>query len=310
MNQSLAVRRCPGSAPDGHTASQKKTFFGWLPYAMRLTLSLSMMAAPLALAQQPLVQDLSASSASNFYQQADTQTATDGALVMFNQVQEHQREIQELRGQVEELRHELEQLRNQGQQRYLDTDDRLAALESAAASVNAQQSLQSNVVPANTSEADSASEADEDRAEASTEDSDLPASDRPSASTTSPEVQGAYQVAFAFVQAREFDDAIGAFNAFVDDYPDTRLTPNGYYWLGELHAANDELNKAEASFEKVINDFDSSNKVADALYKLGLVKARQGDTERSRELLNRVREEFPESSAAGLAGDFLRQTPE
>jgi hypothetical protein len=40
------------------------------------------------------------------------------------------------------------------------------------------------------------------------------------------------------------------------------------------------------------------------------VKARQGETERSRELLNRVREEFPESSAAGLASDFLRQTPE
>jgi len=307
MNCSLAVWLHSLSEPKRPAAHHGKTLFGLPACAIGLTLSLSLMAAPIALAQQPIVQDLSASSASSFYQQADTQTSTDGALVMFNQVQEHQREIQELRGQIEELRYELERLRNQGQQRYLDTDDRLAALESAA---SAEQSLDGEVIPVNTSELNNASEASNEAAEASTEENDTPVSDRPSASTTPPEVQEAYQAAFAFVQAREFDDAIGAFNAFVADYPDTRLTPNGYYWLGELHAANDDLSAAEVSFEKVINNFDGNNKVADALYKLGLVKARQGETERSRELLKRVREEFPESSAAGLAGDFLRQTPE
>ncbi|WP_235937280.1 tol-pal system protein YbgF [Vreelandella azerica] len=310
MNRSLAIWRHSLSEPKRPAAHHGKTLFGLPACAMGLTFSLSLMTAPVALAQQPIVQDLSASSTSSFYQQADTQTATDGALVMFNQVQEHQREIQELRGQIEKLRYELEQLRNQGQQRYLDTDDRLTALESSVSTDNVEQSLDGDVIPVNTSELNNASEASDEAAEVSTEENDTPVSDRPSASTTSPEVQEAYQAAFAFVQAREFDDAISAFNAFVADYPDTRLTPNGYYWLGELHAANDDLGDAEVSFEKVINDFDGNNKVADALYKLGLVKARQGEAEHSRELLNRVREDFPESSAAGLAGDFLRQMPE
>ncbi|NRB55283.1 MAG: tetratricopeptide repeat protein, partial [Salinicola sp.] len=50
-----------------------------------------------------------------------------------------------------------------------------------------------------------------------------------------------------------------------------------------------------------------SNKVPDALYKLGLLKARQGDTEGSRQLLQRVRSDYPDSNAAQMAGDFLNQ---
>ena len=267
-------------------------------YAAGLALSLGL-ASPVILAQQPVVQDLSASSTGSFYQQADTQVASNGALVLFNQVQEHQREIQELRGQMEELRHQLEQLRNQSEQRYLDMDDRLFALESGSATSDATDS--SSSVPESTVE----SEAADSTAPAAGDQEAEPAN---VSNNASPEVQKAYQDAFAFVQNRQFNEAVSAFNAFVDEYPGTPLTPNGYYWLGELHAANDDLADAEMSFNKVINDFGDSNKVADALYKLGLVKARQGDTERSRELLTRVQEEFPQSSAAGLAGDFLRQS--
>ena len=280
-------------------ATDTRTLFGskYL-YAAGLALSLGL-ASPVILAQQPAVQDLSASSTGSFYQQADTQVASNGALVLFNQVQEHQREIQELRGQMEEMRHQLEQLRHQSEQRYLDMDDRLFALESGDAASHTADS--SSSVPESTADAEA-----EDSLGSSSDDQEA---ESPKVShNASPDVQKAYQDAFAYVQNRQFDEAINAFNAFVDDYPGTSLTPNGYYWLGELHAANDDLAEAEVSFKKVINDFGDSNKVADALYKLGLVKARQGDSERSRELLTRLQEEFPQSSAAGLAGDFLRQS--
>ena len=280
------------------TPITKTSFGGKHLYAASLALSLGL-ASPAILAQQPMVQDLSASSAGSFYQQADTQVASNGALVLFNQVQEHQREIQELRGQMEELRHQLEQLRSQGEQRYLDMDDRLFALESGEATSNAAD------VPSSVSESTTDLQA-ADSPDSAADDQEAEAPEV--SNNTSPEVQEAYQAAFAFVQNRKFNEAVSAFNAFVDDYPESQLTPNGYYWLGELHAANDDLAEAEMSFSKVINDFGGSNKVADALYKLGLVKARQGDTERSRELLARVQEEFPQSSAAGLAGDFLRQS--
>ncbi|WP_346798205.1 tol-pal system protein YbgF [Halomonas sp. Bachu 37] len=234
-----------------------------------------------ALAQQPVVQDLSSGSdSSSFYQQTETREASTGNLVLFNQVQEHQQEIQQLRGQIEELRHQLEQIRRQSQQQYLDIEDRL--MSSA---------------PSTVEEATPQVEPEAAQQVAQT----------PSPSGVSEEAQADYQAAFAHVQARRFEEAIAAFEDFVASHPDTRLTPNGYYWLGELYAAEGNLEAADQAFSRVIDEHGGSSKVPDALYKLGLVKARQGEPERSRELLDQVREDYPQSSAAGLASDFLRQ---
>ena len=129
----------------------------------------------------------------------------------------------------------------------------------------------------------------------------------PSPSDVSEDARQTYQDAFAHVQARRFDEAIAAFEAFVEAYPDTSLTANGHYWLGELYAAEGELDAAEQAFTRVIDNYDGSSKVPDALYKLGLVKARQGEAEESRAFLEKVQDDYPQSSAAGLADDFLRQ---
>jgi tol-pal system protein YbgF len=126
--------------------------------------------------------------------------------------------------------------------------------------------------------------------------------------TTSNEARAAYQAAFAKVQARDFPAAITAFENFVADYPNSGLTANGHYWLGELYSAQTELDKASAAFEKVIQNFPQSSKMPDALYKQGLLRARQGKPDESRALLERVRNEYPDSSAAGLANDFLNRS--
>ncbi|MBE0402988.1 tol-pal system protein YbgF [Halomonas citrativorans] len=257
-----------------------KRYFERLCGAGALVLPLSVL--PLAaIAQQPLVQDLSSGNSSGFYQHTQRQEASGGNLVLFNQVEEHTQEIQQLRGQIEELRHQLEQLRRQSQQQYLDIEDRLM---SSGPSPIEQSTPQ--VEPEAAQEVISA----------------------PSARNVSDDAQADYQAAFAHVQARQFEEAIQAFDEFVTAHPDTSLTSNGYYWLGELYAAEGQLDNADAAFSRVITDFDSSSKVPDALYKLGLVKARQGDAERSRELLEQVRDDYPQSSAAGLANDFLRQS--
>ncbi|QNI03005.1 tol-pal system protein YbgF [Halomonas sp. SH5A2] len=233
-----------------------------------------------SVAQQPVVEDLSGSGG-GFYEQAQTQGGgANGSLVLFNTVQEHQQQIQRLRGEIEELRHQMEQLRRQSQQQYLDIEDRL-------------MSSGPSQIEESTPEVEP--EAAEDVANA------------PSSRDVSDEAQQAYQDAFAHVQARRFGEAIAAFEAFVEAHPDTSLTANGHYWLGELYAAEGELDAAEQSFTRVIDNYDGSSKVPDALYKLGLVKARQGEAEESRALLEKVQDDYPQSSAAGLADDFLRQ---
>ncbi len=233
-----------------------------------------------AQAQQPVIEDLTDQPRS-FYEQTETRDEAGGSLVIFNQVQQHQEELRRLRGQVEELRHQLEQLRRQTRQQYLDLEDRLA---SASAGVGV----------------DAAAEVDDEAARQVAE--------TPSPSGTDADAQAAYQQAFARVQAREFGEAIAAFERFVAEHPGSGLTANAHYWLGELHAAEGDLEAAEAAFRTVLDDHPESNKVPDSLYKLGLLKARQGEPEASRELLERVRDDYPESTAAGLANDFLRQS--
>jgi len=230
--------------------------------------------------QRPIIEDRTAGvGGGGFLEQTEVREEAGGSLVLYNQIQENQREIQQLRGQVEELRHQLQQLSNQTRQQYMDLDERLMA---GSAGIEASPQV------------------DDDAARE--------VAQAPSPSGNSADAQAAYQNAFAKVQARQFGEAIEAFNAFVAAHPDTSLTANGYYWLGELHSAEANLNEAESAFLQVIDNYPQSSKVPDALYKLGLIKARQGEIEESRALLEQVRDDYPDSSAAGLANDFLRQS--
>lgn len=247
-----------------------------------------------ALAQQPVVEDLTTQS-NTFYQQTETREAAGGSLVIFNRVQEHQEELRRLRGQVEELRHQLDQLRRQTRQQYMDLEDRLASVTAGASGLPADSGAASEGAESLTSRDAGSADRETDAG-------------KPSSSAGDRDAQAAYQEAFSSVQDREFETAIASFEDFVADYPQSRLTPNAHYWLGELHAAEGRLGPAETAFTTVLEAYPESNKVPDALYKLGLLKARQGHPDESRVLLERVRESYPESSAASLAGDFLRQS--
>ncbi|WP_355660129.1 tol-pal system protein YbgF [Halomonas salifodinae] len=232
---------------------------------------------PLSVLAQPVIEDLSDRSRT-FYEQAEVREGASGSLMLLNRLDEQQREIQQLRGQVEELRHQLEQLRRDSQARYLDLEQRLA----------------SGVAP---QEVDA--EAARQVAEAGAGSGSAP----PGA-----DAQAAYQAAFQRVQARDFPAAIAAFEAFVVDYPDTNLTANGHYWLGELYSAETRLEPAAAAFQTVLDDYPESNKVPDALYKLGLLKARQGQPDASRTLLERLITDYPDSNAAVMGRDFLNDS--
>jgi len=246
---------------------------------------------PLSVWAAPVVDDLSVNQQRNLYQQAQARPEAGGNLVLFNQLQDNQRQLQELRGQIEELRYQLEQQKSLAQERYLELEKRIEAIAASGGTGGAPDS------PSQASSGDSGTSG-------SAESSDGGAA----ASAASQQARDAYQAAFQKVQARDFDAALTAFETFVNDYPDSPLRANGYYWLGELYSARSELEPAAQSFTTVIEDYPQSNKVPDALYKLGLLKARQGQPEASKQLLNRVQQEYPDSNAASMAGDFLNQS--
>src|SRR5690554_2349919 len=85
---------------------------------------------PLSVWAAPVVEDLSAQQQASrgFYEQTEVRESGGGSLLLLNQLDEQQQQIQQLRGQLEELRYQLEQMRQLNQERYLDLEERLAAV--------------------------------------------------------------------------------------------------------------------------------------------------------------------------------------
>ncbi|MCY4013012.1 MAG: tol-pal system protein YbgF [Gammaproteobacteria bacterium] len=214
-------------------------------------------------------------------------TDADGASgigTLFYQLQILQDEVRRLQGIVEEQNYRIERLVREQRERYIELDQRLLALRPDAAQPPGADG------------------------------SDGPASTVPGAVS----VQGdAYNRAYAVVtEARqlppservmEYQRALLMFDALIQDHPDGQYTPNAYYWMGELHLATDALEEARQAFAQVTNLYADHAKMPDALYKLGVTYHRLGDNVRALEYLDRVTDEYPDSTQAGLARSYAAE---
>ncbi len=207
---------------------------------------------------------------------------------LFYQLQVLQQEVQELRGAMEEQQHRLERLARDQQEQYLVLDRRMQALRGGQ-----QPSLSAG------SEAAGAGAAAGGGATAAGSAAGAPRS-------TGSE-RDDYAAAFELMKQRQFDASAAAFEQLVQEYPNGAFTPNAFYWLGELHLAQNDNEAARQSFAQVVNLYPDHQKVPDALYKLGVAYHRLGDETRAREYLDQVRSRYPQSSAAGLAQSYLSE---
>ncbi|MAL96450.1 MAG: tol-pal system protein YbgF [Haliea sp.] len=201
---------------------------------------------------------------------------------LFMTVQRLQQEVMRLNGIVEEQAHELRSLREQSLERYVDLDRRLGLL--AGADPGAAGGAASAVGPSSSGESAAAPEQSGERE--------------------------AYQSAYNLVRDQQFDQAVSAFQQFLQDYPAGRFAPNAYYWLGELHLVTrpPDLEAARQSFTLLLELYPQDQKVPDALFKLGKLHFEKGERDKAREFLERVVSQHASSGsgAVNLARDFLR----
>ena len=119
--------------------------------------------------------------------------------------------------------------------------------------------------------------------------------------------KAAYQKAVDLVLVnKEYEQAITAFKAFVDAYPQSGYVANSHYWLGQLLYKQKKRNEARASFLIVTEQFPNSSKRPDALFKIGIIDEYLGELASAKQFYNQVLKEFPNSSAAGLAKKRLQ----
>jgi len=237
-------------------------------------------------------------------------------------LQQLQAEVRQLRGEIETQQYRLQKLEKEQLDRYRDMDRRLSSLvlqqadPMAAPAPIAADPVSTTPVAAETSTPSAAPVVAETSAPISTGSALTQPAETIVASspveTTAPVTpvepavsdRVAYQQAFTLVRERKFDESVQAFEQFIQTYPTSDNLANAYYWIGEVKLAQQQLDSAKTAFETVVSQFVGHRKRPDALYKLGVVQDRLGDSLAQQNSFKQLLEEYPKSSAAGLARNY------
>lgn len=199
---------------------------------------------------------------------------------MTQQVSAVERQSDEIQGRVETLEHGSETTADRQRRLYADLDARIQELES---SMSARGSV--GVMDGGT---------------LSPGQLPLPGgSDRDN-----------YQAAFELLKEERYEPAAMAFQQFLVTYPDSELADNAQYWLAESHYVTRKFDEALAAFEIVITRYPRSRKVPDALLKTGYCNYELKSWDAARGSLARVQADYPETTAARLAGQRLKRMEE
>ena len=116
-----------------------------------------------------------------------------------------------------------------------------------------------------------------------------------------------YNTAYLDFTRGKYEVAIAGFEQYLQMFPDTDVSDNAQYWIGESRYSLGDLNVAEEEFKKVLIRHPTGNKVPAATYKLGLVYQTQGREDAARRQFEAVVEKYPGTTEARLAQERLSQ---
>ena len=203
----------------------------------------------------------------------------DSLMDILARMDQLQAELQSIRNDVETLQHETEMAGQRQRELYLDVDGRLQGIEKAAlaASAGAAAVYEGNALAPG----------------------QLPlpgGSDREN-----------YDAAFELLKEGRYEEAASAFEQFMAVYPESTLMDNAQYWLAETYYVTQDYAAALPAFQKVISQHPGSRKVPDALLKIGYSNYALSKWAAARKSLTAVATNYPETTAARLAGQRLDQ---
>ncbi len=125
-------------------------------------------------------------------------------------------------------------------------------------------------------------------------------------SQINPEARLIYESAYLNYVKGNYTEAISGFESYLQVAPDSPLSDNALYWIGESYAAMGKSQSAVASFQALMTRFPDSNKRPTALYKIAIIYEETGDTKTAKYYYNKIIKDFPNSAEAALASDKLK----
>ncbi|MEO5341384.1 MAG: tol-pal system protein YbgF [Magnetococcus sp. MYC-9] len=118
--------------------------------------------------------------------------------------------------------------------------------------------------------------------------------------------QQVYDAAFALLKSGQYAPAREGFEGFLAKFPGDTLADNAQYWIGELHSVQKQYREALVAFNQVLVRWPTSPKVPPSLLKIGFAFYELGDMANARATLNKLVNDYPDSSAVSMARQRLQ----
>jgi tol-pal system protein YbgF len=110
-----------------------------------------------------------------------------------------------------------------------------------------------------------------------------------------------YDRALGLFRASKFNQAYRAFSDYIEQYPNSKMTPNAQFWLGDCYYNQQEYELAILEYQKVIADHQKHPKAPASLLKQGLAFEKLKDKETAIIVYRKLQEEYPKSEQVSTA---------
>ncbi len=112
----------------------------------------------------------------------------------------------------------------------------------------------------------------------------------------------AYDLAYASVLRKEYEQAEMGFRQFLQSFPRDRLAADATFWLGESYFQRQRYREAAEQFLKISREFPRAGKAPDSLLKLGMALNGLGARDQACATYAKLGVEYPSASNAVRAG--------
>ncbi len=114
-----------------------------------------------------------------------------------------------------------------------------------------------------------------------------------------------YSQAYADYARGNFDLAIQQYEQYLSAYPDTDLSDNAQYWIGECLYSQQKYTEALAAWDELFRRYPGSDKLPDARYKKGAALERLGRRSQALIEYRAVANRYPNSEAGRKAREKI-----
>jgi tol-pal system protein YbgF len=212
-----------------------------------------------------------------------TQSLLKSNATLVAKVDQIEDKIQNAQGAVEQTNYRLDRMTQQLTQTQHDVDDLKSTVARAAVAPAPTAPNAAGAMPASGSEL---------------------TVQPPAAESENPMLT--YQAAYRDYQRGNYDLAISGFRDFAAKNPNSELSANAAYWIGESLYSQKKYREAIQQFDSVVTRYPKSDKVAGALLKKGYSYVALGEKSQGIVQLQYVVHEHPTSAEAALARQKLK----